>query len=91
MYAIKVNSMNLKVILKFILGLILSVGLFTVSIYLTDLLNDRLPLYVGIVIISTLSFLIKRKKIKPLTYGFLVGFIPIAIIIAIFTAVSSLH
>ncbi len=83
--------MNLKLILKFILGLMLSGGLFSVSIYITDLLNDRLPLYIGVVIISILGFLIQRKKIKPLTYGFLVGFIPIAIIIAIFIVVSSLH
>ncbi len=83
--------MNLKTILIFILGFILSGGLFTISIYVTDLLNDRLALYIGVGIISILGFLIQRKKIKPLTYGFLIGFIPIVLMIAIFTAVSSLH
>jgi len=83
--------MNLKIILKFILGLILSGGIFTISIYVTDLLNDRLALYIGIGIISILGYLIQRKKIKSLTYGFLAGLIPIVIIIAIFLVVSSLH
>jgi len=83
--------MSFKNILLFILGFILSGGLFTVLVYVTDLLNDRLVLYIGTIIISMLAFLVQRKKIKPLTYGFFVGCIPIVIIIVGFIVISSLH
>ena len=83
--------MNLKKILIFILGFILSGGLFAISIYMTDLINDRLALYIGVGIISILGIIVERKKIKPLTLGFLIGFIPVAIIIAGFIVISSLH
>jgi len=83
--------MNTNKILSFVIGLILSCGLFIFSIYITDLINDRIALYIGIIIILILGFVIQRKKIKSLTFGFWVGFIPILLLITGFIVVSSLH
>lgn len=83
--------MTIKVILKFILGLLLSGGIFILSLYITDLVNDRLPLYMGFGLILILGYIILRKNIKPLTIGYWVGLIPIAVIIIGFLMVSSLH
>ena len=83
--------MNTNNFFSFIIGFILSGGLFTFSIYITDLINDRIPLYIGAIIISILGYLIQRKKIKSLTLGFWVGFIPILLLITGFIVVSSLH
>ncbi len=66
-------------------------GLFIVSIYLTDILNNRLMLYIGSIVIAILGFIVQRKKIKPLTFGFWIGCIPILIIIIGFIIVSSIH
>lgn len=83
--------MNTNKILSFVIGFILSCGLFIFSIYITDLINDRIALYIGIIIILILGFVIQRKKIKSLTFGFWVGFIPILLLITGFIVVSSLH
>lgn len=83
--------MNVKSSLQFLIGIILSGGLFVVSVYLTDITNNRLTIYIGIGIIALFGFLIKRKKIKPLTIGYWIGFIPIIILILGFLVISSLH
>ncbi len=84
----KPNSIN---ILLFILGVFLSGGVFIISIILASILNSRLPIFIAAGFIALSSYLVSKKKIKMLSLGLWIGFLPIILAILLFIIASSIH
>jgi hypothetical protein len=84
-------SAEIKKILFIIFGVIVSVIIPILGLYLTNIFEDGFAVTMSLIVLSFIGFLTYKSKYKLVGIGIFIGLIPISLLAFMFIIVSKLH
>jgi len=82
---------DLKKILFIIIGVIISIVIPLLGLYLTNIFENGFAVTLSLIVLPLIGFLTLKSKYKPVGIGIFIGLIPMGFLAFIFIMVSKLH
>ena len=82
---------DIKKILFIIIGVITSIIVPILGLYLTNIFEDGFAVASSLIVLPINGFLTFKSKYKPFGIGIFIGLIPVSLLAFIFIIVSKLH